>query len=580
MILYSLSRLYDRLRSDPRSGIAPFGFSDQKIAFCVVLERDGSLSDVGIEDLRRAHGKNLVPAGMLVPGGAKPSGAGINPNFLWDNPAYMLGFELDDAKPEKTAEKFSAFRDRHVALDSEIGDPEFSAVCRFLRHWKPAAAMDLPLLSELTGGFGVFRVRGEQRYVHQRPKVDDYWRRQVRAGDAAERGQCLVTGESGTIARLHQPLIKGVLGAQPGGAAIVSFNCDAFESYGKSQSLNAPVGEDAAFQYATALNYLLRSGSRQRVQIGDATVVFWTDTPTKAEEFFGYMFDPSGAQDDALKLELGAFLARIAVGEYPAELGSPETPFFVLGLSANAARISVRFWFQSTLREVSDRVGLHYRDLEIVRSARDTPFPPPWQLLRETARESKDIPPFLSGALMRAILNGLPYPEAMFAAVIRRIRADRRVGHVRSAILKACLTRRSRTQTGSMSQEVPVSLDPNRPEPAYQMGRLFAELEKTQEDALPGLNDTIKDRFFGSASATPATVFPRLLRLSQHHLGKLEHGPRVYHDRRIQEICQRLDGFARHLGLEDQGLFAIGYYHQRHDIFTKKSPPEGDAGRE
>ncbi len=211
-----------------------------------------------------------------------------------------------------------------------------------------------------------------------------------------------------------------------------------------------------------------------------------------------------------------------------------------------------------------DRVGRHQRELDIVRGAKDRDILPIWLILAQTAREAKEIPPLLGGALLRAILTGARYPLALLAAVLRRIRADRRISHPRTAIIKAILTR-------NFGMEDLAMLNPDRPETAYQLGRLFAALEKAQEDALPGLNATIKDRYFGSASATPGAVFPRLIRMDQHHLGKLEGGAKVNSEKRIQEICGRIDAFPGHLDMVGQGLFALGYYHQRQNFFTPKA---------
>ncbi len=574
MILQALVSYYRRLSDDPAADVAPFGFSRQKIAFCVTLNDDGTLH--AIDDCRRQEGKTLQPLPLVVPGGAKPSGAGFNPGFLWDNTTYLLGFKLDDEKPDRTRQAFEHLRQRHADLEHAIDDPEFSAVCRFLKSWNPADAAQHALLQEPLTGFGVFRIRGQQHFVHERDRVRQWWLDQLGTTDskeAAVTGQCLVTGECGPLARLHQPMIKGVMDAQSSGAVIVSFNADAYESFGRLKSFNAPVGVNAAFEYCTALNHLL--SSKQRLQIGDATTVFWTEQPTPAEAWFGLIFGAKTAEDDALKQQLVVLLKQIADGKRPSELGDSATRFYVLGLSANASRLSVRFWHVSTLGDVTDKLSQHFRDLRLLRTSdRDSEFPALWQLLSETARESKDIPPLLSGALMRAVLQGTPYPDLLLSSVLRRIKADREIRHLRIAIVKAVLNRKSRFGISRLEKEIDMSLDPDRPEPAYQMGRLFAALEKAQEDALPGLNDTIKDRYFGAASATPASVFPRLIRLSQHHLGKLEKPSRIYHERRIQEIVGRVDGFKSHLNLQEQGLFAIGYYHQRQDFFTKKKPAE------
>ena len=578
MILQALVDFYRRLQDDAERRVAEFGYSQQKITFEVVLNDDGSLHQV--EDARREEGKKMVPRPLVVPGGAKPSGSGINPCFLWDNTGYMLGYKPDNDKPERTRETYEAFRDRHLALKTEIDDPEFAAVCNFLQSWNPDDAESHEVLKETTSGFGVFRIRGRKHRVHETEAVDAWWRTQlaVEAEGDSITGQCLVTGGTAPLARLHEPKIKGVRGAQSSGAALVSFNFDAATSYGKDQSINSPVSERAAFEYCTALNALLQPGSNQCLQIGDATTVFWTEKPTQAERVFGRLLEPTGVEDEATKSKLRDTLKQIATGGYPPELGDQRVKFFILGLSPNAARVSIRFWHVSTLGGMVENLRRHFSDLALIRASdRDPEFPAVWQLLRETAREAKDIPPLLSGALMRAILTGTPYPDVLAGALLRRIRTDGRVNYLRCAAIKAWLHRNVHHPN---VQEIAMSLDTDRPEPAYQLGRLFAVLEKSQEDALTGLNATIKDRYFSSASSTPASVFPRLIRLNQHHLGKLETGPKIFHEKRIQEICGRIDEFPSHMNLRDQGLFAIGYYHQRQDFFTKKSDSNTSTDQE
>jgi len=578
MILQALNQYYERLASDPEVDIAPFGYSRQQISFCIVINDDGTLHEI-IEETNGDAAKPR-PKSLIVLGGAKPSGSGLNPCFLWDNTGYMLGFKPDDEKPERTLEAFSAFQTKHLDLKTVVADPEFAAVCTFLESWKPETAGEHATLASISSGFGVFRVRGKTHYVHERPAVVEWWNGQLSRSDTNTSidGQCLLTGQQSVLARLHEPKIKGVSGAQSAGASLVSFNDKAYESFGHEQGFNAPVSESAAFQYCTALNHLLRAGG-SRIQIGDATTVYWTESPSPMEEFFSFAADPArvSAEDESQKLKVEATLQRIVRGESveDLELGDGDTPFYVLGLSPNAARLSIRFWYVSTLAEMVESLRQHFSDLAIVRSSdRDPEFPAMWRLLRETVRDSKDIPPLLSGAVMRAILTGSPYPQMLFTAVIRRIRADRVVNSVRAGMLKACLNRNSRVGISTLKKDVFMSLDSDRPEASYQLGRLFAELEKTQEDALPGLNATIKDRYFGAASATPGSVFPRIIRGSQHHLGKLEYRSKIHREKQIQEICGMLDGFPSHLNLNDQGLFALGYYHQRQAIFTKKIVPE------
>ncbi len=570
MILHALNSYYERLAGAPDSDIAPAGFSRQKIAFIVVLNIDGTLH--AIEDGRREQNGKLLPRSVLVFGPGKPSGSGLNPCFLWDNPAYMLGYKPDDDKPDRTQKSFEAFRQKHVSLETTIDDRHFSAVCRFLESWNPASAIDQPVLVEIGTGFGVFQVRGQTQYVHDSERVRVWWQAtQAETADAemAIVGRCLVTGNVATIARLHKPQIKGVSGTNTSGALLVSFNEAAFRSYGKTQSFNAPVSEQTAFQYCTALNQLLSDRQRRRV-LGDTTVVFWTDQPCPGEGFLAELFAGASVEDVNEVSRVAAVLARVSQGNFSLEIGQPDTQVYVLGMSPNTARISIRFWHVSRLDEFVSKIAEHHRDLEIVRSDRDQELIFPWHILRETARESKDISPLLSGGLMRAILFGQPYPQTLLMAVIRRLRADRKVLHTRAAVIKACLNRQSRFGIQPLTMEIDVSLDEDRPEVGYQLGRLFAELEKTQYDALGDINSNIKDKYFGAASATPGSVFPRLIRLTQHHLNKLDVAAKVYRERRVQQICAKIANFPTQLGLQGQGLFVLGYYHQRMHIFSKK----------
>lgn len=583
--LRALDQLYDRLAGDDRYDLARPGYSAQKVSFCLVLHPDGTLA--ALQDERDTTGKKPLARLLSLPGQAKPPGQGLNPCFLWDNSAYLLGYKTDDEKPERTAKAFAAFRQRHLDLvaseASLAADPAFAAVCAFLRDWTPARAVEFKAqLDDFAAtGFGVFRLTGERGYVHERPAIRGYWgKNQTVADPDAPRGQCLITGECDQpLAQLVEPAIKSVAGAQTSGAKIVSFNCDSFTSYGKEQALNSPISAGAAFRHATALNALL-AGPRShfhRIQIGDATTVFWTERPTATEGFLAEFLDghtpesETVSQDEPLRARLRAFfeVLREGGGRSLADLGDPaDTPFYVLGLSPNAARLSVRFWQAGTLAGFVEHLRAHYAALRLVRRFAETEpeFPPAWLLLRQTARESKDISPLLAGPFLRAMVSGAPYPPTIASAVLNRIRADHDVGYLRCSILKAFLHRNHQL-------DLPMSLDSDRSEPAYRLGRLFAALEKTQEDALPGLNATIRDRFYSAASAIPRAVFPRLLRTYQHHLskavGERGMGLKINRERLVQEICSGLAEMPSHLGLEGQSLFALGYYHQRQAFFTK-----------
>jgi len=253
MILQSLHDLYDRLSGEESYAIAPPGYSLQKIVFCVVLKPDGAL--YAIEDARVKDSKGRPkPRQALVPGQTKPSGSGLNPCFLWDTSAYMLGFKSGDEDADRTAKAFQAFREKHLELESDIANPSYGAVCRFLQQWNPADAAQWPVLSELGPGYGVFQILGQEAYVHEHPEIRSWWLQHAVSDAQPVEGQCLVSGNVSQISRLQYKIKK--VGGQ-GEAQIVAFNAPAFESYGKTQSFNAPISEDASFRYATALNALL-----------------------------------------------------------------------------------------------------------------------------------------------------------------------------------------------------------------------------------------------------------------------------------------------------------------------------------
>ncbi len=599
MILQALHELYGRLESSPNYGLAPPGFSPQKISFRIVLKPDGTL--FAIEDARSPDEKGkLQNTVMEVPGHAKPPGAGINPGFLWDNQTYFLGRQPEDKKEGFGQERFEASRSRHLELESQIDCPEFSTVCRFLKNWDPARIEEFPILNNVGTGFGVFQIQGEKNYVHNCSKILTWWRANQPKEDSGTLGQCLITGESDVeIARLH-PKIKSVTGAQSAGASIVSFNDTAYESYGKSQSFNSPVSEDAAFRYGSALNALLSGpmSKKHRLRIGDTTCVFWTEQASEVEDIFADILGGGSnasdeAQDETQRARIQRFLTALrSGGGFSDDLAPLDTPFYILGLAPNAARLSIRFFHRSTLAELLEKLSDHQRCLEIIREFdhpigkrhADPEFPAIWQLLNQTARVSDEVPPLLGGALTRAIIEGTPYPEGLFTAVIRRIRADRTIHYLRAALIKAVLFRNHKIN-------IPIMLDTNQTEPAYLLGRLFSALEKTQEDALGNLNAGIRDKYYSSASATPASVFPRILRTYQHHLEKMPsgklaekigsekaRGAKTGREILIQEIIAGMPatGFPAQLNLKAQGLFAIGYYHQRKDFFTAKpkSDPE------
>lgn len=575
MILQALHSYYNRLADDPGENVPRPGYSREKIHFALVLSPEGKL--LAVHDLREKQGKKTLPQEMFVPAAVKRTVA-VQPNFLWDNSGYVLGADAKD-KPERAQESFVAFRERigqATADPSAASDPGLAAVRAFLGAWEPAKAPETIAAfqpwEEVAGWNLVFRLDGERGYVHERPAARAAWERSRAASEEGDRAFCLITGEKAPIARLH-PAIKGVRGAQSMGAALVSFNLDAFTSHGKEQNYNAPVSEAATFAYATALNHLLRPGSSRRVQVADATTVFWSEKPSELEDLLGPFMESKPdeeaggpADDSGTAQKVRAILKAVREGRMPPELGDANVPFYILGLAPNAARLSVRFFEVSTTGEMAARVGRHFRDIAIERrSPKEPEFPGMWQLLIELAplRKSENIPPVLGGALMRAILGGRPYPRSLLTSVIGRIRADHEVSYLRAALLKGYFTRAQ----GAQHMEVGMTLDQESTDIGYRLGRLFAVLEKAQQDALPGINATIRDRFYGSASATPLAVFPKLIKVAQHHISKAEYGH--VSDRRLGEIAEDIPVFPPHLSLAQQGMFALGYYHQRNALWKK-----------
>lgn len=566
MMLQALNGYYQRLSSDGEKDIPVFGFGFQKIYFALLINKKGELSGDGVLDLRISKKKKNVPRLINVPQELEErAGSKIAPHFLWDNTGYALGAD-DKGKPEAAIKKFDAFKEFHHSLCDKVNDAGLQAILRFLDSWEPEMSTSLRYWDEMKGMQIAFMLDNNEKpdFIHNRSDAKSVWLDYLATNQTESKANCLVTGDSDkAIARLH-PAIKGVRNAQTKGAAIISFNLSAFTSYGKTQSYNAPVSEEVAFAYTTALNYLLRPDSRQKIQIGDATTVFWTERDSKVEGMFGMLFDPSDSDNKQIR----DFLEAVRNGKAPDTLEEPEMRFYILGLSPNASRLSVRFWHVSTVADICNKVGQHFRDLSIVKEYENNPdFPGMWQLFRETATLKKldNVPPSLAGAFMRAILTGAAYPQSLLSAIITRIRSDQNVNYFRAAMIKAYIVR----QTTAM--EVKMGLDKESKNTAYRLGRLFAVLESIQIEAHERkLNKTIRDSYFGSASATPRAIFPKLIQNTQYNLRKIAQNNKPnlakYFDRQIGEIVEVFEpniGFEAHLSLVDQGMFALGYYHQK-----------------
>lgn len=575
MILQALHGYYERMCADPDSGMPPYGMSMENISFALVLGSNGEVN--AIEDLRITENKKTRPRKLLVPAAEKKA-SGIKANFLWDTTSYVLGKD-DKGNPERTYKCHATFIEL-LKAHCDPSDPGLNAVLEFLSKIEKDLSI-YPEWKELLGSNVIFRLDGVRGFIHERPAAQDAWENCLNQRENDIVGQCLITGKGGQpIARLH-PSIKGVRGAQQVGASIVSFNLSAFESYGKEQSINAPVSQKAAFSYVTALNYILSRESRQKITIGDSTIAFWAERSSPAEDFLADLFDPDTAIstpettiDHHTTTRIHDLLQAIRSGKHAVDFVpdmDESVRFYLLALAPNAARLSVRFWEMSTVGGLLEKIGSHFKQLEIIPQYDNEPeFPPLWRLLCQTAPlgKSENISPVLAGGMAKAMLTGLPYPQSLLPVVLGRIRAEHAVTYFRAALIKAFLMR-------NKQMEVPVSLDPARTDRPYLLGRLFAVLEKAQEDAVPGANATIKDRYLSSASANPGQVFHMLLKNASNHTAKLrkdseKKGRAIHYEVMVQDIMNFFDDFPKTMSAEEQGLFMIGYYHQRKDFFTKK----------
>jgi CRISPR-associated protein Csd1 len=610
-ILQSLAKRYDRLAS---AGEAPIlGFAPAQISFTIVLDHDGRY--VATQDERTGEGKKLRPRLCSAPAAPKRT-VGIASGAFWDKTSYVLGRSAPDAaasavKQTKDAERLirehAAFVTRHETLLHGTEDAGCAALLTFLRQWSPDRYDTLHYAAEMLDQNVAFRLEGDRGFIHDRPAARAALMAEAGARDAAPEAVCLVTGTVAPIARLH-PSIKGVPGAQSSGAALVSFNLDSFTSHGKEQGANAPVSEAAAFAYATALNGLLAGASTDpktgrpvypnRVMLGETAVAFWAEHDD-AEYLARVLLGGAGRDDEEETVDLDGglpvdergenqklrdVLRRMEDGRPLREAAPdmhPESRVYVLGLSPNAARLSVRFWVEQSVEGFARNFQLHWRDLLVNPTPR--PWPPPlWRLLLELApqRESKNIPPHLSGETMRAILTGLPYPRALLIQTIMRIRADGDVNALRVALAKAVVTRAARRTHEALVRQNPdapfwkdplVALDRDEINVGYRLGRLFALLDYAQYLSVGSVNAGVKEKFFASASSTPRRIFPSILRMYQNHLSDARKSPetrdRANHtDSEIKQVMDGLDAhlpFPTTLSLDDQGRFIVGYYHQR-----------------
>lgn len=612
MILQALVRCYEALAE--RGELEKPGWSPVKVSWGLELDADGQVKSLlplgGMDSKSKQFSRT-----MTLPNKLK-STSRASSNFLWDNSEYILGL----GKKENTTEKnFQACVWRHQEILKDVKHPFAQAIVKFFDGWKPENSFENPIIKTnikelIKGGNIVFVMEdsnGELQFAHDVPEIRRAWDETYISMGNEEVGRCLVTGEKTPIAILH-PSISGVYGAKSFGALLVSFNMEASESYGKEQGRNAPVGKYAAFAYGAALNYMVGHADFHG-RLGDTTLVYWAEDaePAYGSAFMAMMGMGGEDKNEITQKELSSVLTALCDGRTVKWANVPLNPknrFYILGLAPNASRLSVRFFLQNSFDEFAQYYQKHQEDLDIVRPAFDERETlSMWALLGETVVKKNNKPPKsqrqlveeiketaikkpnkppkfqrqLVEEMLNAILTGSPYPSTLFTQVEIRIRAEKEINRGKAAIIKAYLLRniveQQKDQTHVYKEVLDVELNEQSTYLPYRLGRLFAVLEAVQQKANPNINTTIKDRYFNSACATPALVFPTLLRLAQSHLSKIGGGVEVYYDKMITVLLGDVtQSYPLRLNLQDQGIFQIGYYHQKQKLFTKKE--EKDNG--
>jgi CRISPR-associated protein Csd1 len=584
MILEELVNYYEYLK-ESGADIPVIGFGNQKIKYSLVIDSYGNF--IRFEDIQDKSKKKPRPISIRVPLVKRTNGINKSPGFCWENLEYMFGIACDDTDwkiTEKSKARFEAFREYHREHFKMINNDDLEAFIRFLDKWEPDVFLDLDIVLDDKCNNVVVKLLGNEKYLHESNELQRYWSDKY-LSNCDCFGRCIISGDNTAIARLHPNIrVKGQ------SAPFVSFNMDSFCSYGnnsKDQGLNAPIGKYEAFAYSTAFNYI--SESKHKIELGDMTIVFWSEKKSKMDDIFGTLLNPS--KDFDFVDEAEEFLDTVKKRRMPDYINGNER-FFILGLVPNLSRLSVKFWHIDTIEGISNKLIQHFDFLDIVGRNEQYFMPSIKKLFSEIVfqYDEKNITSNIVGPFMMSILNGIPYPVSLMSLLIDRLKVipkknkdnkrqeHERINRYNCALIKAILNR-------NFNKEVSVSLDRERKDLPYNLGRLFAVLEKIQEKSEERkIKTTIKDNYFTSASVKPSVAFPKILHLSTHHQRKLKnkkYGLWVYYSKELGSIIydNDIDKFPTYLSLEDQGLFVIGYYHQWNDFFVKKVDNENEEDR-
>ncbi len=561
MILQALYEYYKRCDNLPRKGMEL-----KEIGFLIVIDKEGHF--LKFED-RRIDKKQAQQ--FLVKKHVGRTSA-LAANHLYDNSGYVLGYsEKGDAQAQ-----YQTFKDKVNAIfELHPDNPDITAVHKFYQE-EQSAVLELmqkdslwpEILKNLNKKFSTFSflIEGDTEIVAAKKELLDLLENDVNDCDQI----CLVSGERGhSVETTTATMIPGSQAT----AKLVSFQVNSgYDSYGKEKGGNAPISEEAEFAYTTALNYMLRSDSRNKFLIGNRTFLFWAskddEAGNQAEESIFSMFGNNEQEDDPNRNieQVRKTFNSIYSGSLRTNL---DDKFYILGLAPNSARIAVTYWSELPLKEFASLILRHFEDMDIVDTRKEKK---PYMGLRSILAavtlggKSSDATPNLPEAVVKSIFQGISYPYTLFAGCIRRIRAEQSLNITRAAIIKAYLNRK----TNDNQKKIGKMLDIQNTNQGYLCGRLFAVLDKIQDEA--NHQHSIRERYMNSASATPAAVFATILNLSYHHSEKLTEGRKVWFEKIKQEIVDKIssDGFPAHLDLQDQGRFFVGYYQQTQWFYTKK----------
>lgn len=581
MLLQSLVKLYEAWAE--KGEIEKLGWNPVKISYGISLDEEGNVDEIIHLKTNAPKGNKEIPSLISLPMPVKRS-VGVASNFLYDNATYVFGYDNSN-KPDRAKQCFDCFRSVGNKV-LENSDDEFSTVIKkFLQKDYSEFENLSDLLTELNctettvddilnkGANLLLMPLG--KFPTDSKAICESWNSYYEHSDAP-KGVCLVTGKDDHIAKLH-PVIKNIRGAQAAGASLVSFNATAFDSYGKENGYNAPVSEYAAFAYTSALNKLV-SDNDHKVFSGDTTVVCWTEDGESAyQDVFAGIFN---SDDEVKQKDLHDTIVSIVNGNEVKWEGIPLNPsnnFYILGISPNSARLSVRFFIQNTFGKVMENLLKNQQRMEMVKpSFEKFNYIPLWRILGETVNKKsrdKKCKPHLAGDVLNSIINDYNYPSTLYYGILGRISAEQNINWVKASVLKAYLLK---NYDSKYKEEITVDYNENSNNKAYLLGVLFSNLEEIQNTANPGIKSTIRDRYFTAASSTPSRVFPILIDLAQNHIKKIPNvGAKVNCQKMLTETMSKLgDKFPNRLKLDEKGMFQLGYYQRTQERFTGKEDKE------